>query len=173
MLVFSGSSSNTYTGDTAVNQGTLVLSKSPGINAVPGLLSIGDGLGGADTDIVRLDAAQQMPIDSSVTLNSSGLLNLNNFNQSFAALSGNGHVDFGGSAAILTLGSVGASATFSGAISGAGQLVKAGAGTLVLSGTSAFTGQTFVKAGQLLVNGSQIGFGLAGCLRGGMDSSSR
>ncbi|MEL4431905.1 beta strand repeat-containing protein, partial [Shewanella mangrovisoli] len=54
----------------------------------------------------------------------------------------------------LTTGSNNSSTTFSGVVSGAGSLVKAGTGTFILSGTSTFSGATQVSAGTLLVTGS-------------------
>ena len=44
--------------------------------------------------------------------------------------------------------------TYAGGITGTGSLVKSGAGNLVLSGASSYTGQTSVAAGRLSVNGS-------------------
>ena len=55
---------------------------------------------------------------------------------------------------IETLG--GTSLTLSGTVSGAGSLVKEGAGTLVLSGTNSYTGNTFVQAGTLVGNIASI-----------------
>ncbi len=43
--------------------------------------------------------------------------------------------------------------TYAGAISGAGTVEKQAAGTLVLSGTNSYTGDTLVGAGTLLING--------------------
>nr|WP_258405780.1 putative Ig domain-containing protein [Shewanella mangrovisoli] len=54
----------------------------------------------------------------------------------------------------LTTGSNNSSTTFSGVVSGAGSLVKAGTGTFILSGTSTFSGATQVSAGTLLVTGN-------------------
>lgn len=53
-----------------------------------------------------------------------------------------------------TVDTNGNTATVSGAISGTGGLTKAGAGTLVLSGTNTYSGGTAVNAGTLSVNGS-------------------
>jgi autotransporter-associated beta strand protein len=155
-LIFSGSAANTYAGSTTVNQGTMVLGKAAG-TAVPGTLTIGDGTGGADADVVRLDAAQQMPAGAAVTVNSSGLLNLNNASASLASLAGGGHVEFGGASALLTVGANNASSTFNGLVSGTGQLSKTGNGTFTLTGNNSYTGQTTVSNGTLIVNGTQAG----------------
>jgi hypothetical protein len=54
-LIFSGGSgtANSY-GSTIVNDGTLVLDKSIANVSIPGALTIGDGAGGLNSDIVRL-----------------------------------------------------------------------------------------------------------------------
>lgn len=79
-LTYEGTSVNTYTGTTTVNDGTLVL-KKPAVGgsggAVLGPLVIGDGVGGANADVVRLEGDEQISV-AAVTINSSGLLNLNN-----------------------------------------------------------------------------------------------
>lgn len=80
----SGSSGNTYSGTTTVNAGTLVLSKSSG-NASQGSWIIGDGTG---TDTLRLGASQQIQDSSSidVTINSSGVFDLNGFNETLSQI---------------------------------------------------------------------------------------
>jgi autotransporter-associated beta strand protein len=77
-LEFAGSAANTYTGTTNVNQGTLRLNKSGGVDAIRGSLVIGDGLGGDDADQVLLLAPEQIRDTSSatVTVQSSGRFNL-------------------------------------------------------------------------------------------------
>jgi len=72
-LEFAGAQSNTYAGTTTVNAGTLRLNKSVNIHAVSGPLVIGDGTG---TDVVATASALQLSRSSTVTVNSSGQLNL-------------------------------------------------------------------------------------------------
>src|SRR5882724_13282303 len=83
-LSFSGSNTNSYSGVTAVNQGTLELQKT-GV-AVPGPLTIGDGTGGANADIVRYQADLQIAPSTTVTILSSGQLDLNGFSGAIGSL---------------------------------------------------------------------------------------
>lgn len=81
-----------------------------------------------------------------------GMLDLNGHDLTMASLSGaSGAVALG--AAALTVNQA-ATTTYGGAISGPGSLTKAGAGTLLLTGTNTYSGQTTVSAGTLAVNGS-------------------
>ena len=72
-----------------------------------------------------------------------------------------------GAATILTVGGDNSSSTFGGAISdlwpvnhsATGGLTKAGSGTLVLTGSSSFSGPTVVSNGTLRLNGGMYGFG--------------
>jgi len=78
-LIFSGSTPNTYTNKTFVNAGILLLNKTPQIDSsLHGPLIIGDGIGGANADIVVLANNEQLSDSvTPVTVNSSGLFNLN------------------------------------------------------------------------------------------------
>lgn len=78
-LSLAGSSANSYHGNTFVNQGVMLLGKLAAVNY--GTLTIGDGWGGANADIVR------ETVDDCITggyggvrivIKSSGLLDLNN-----------------------------------------------------------------------------------------------
>ena len=110
----------------------------------------GPTLVGAGT--LQAGAANAFAPTSAFTVASGATLDLNGFSQTIGSLAGAGAVTLG--AASLTAGGDGSSTTFSGGISGAGGLTKTGAGTLVLSGDSAYTGPTTVGAGVLDVNGS-------------------
>ncbi len=159
--VLSGTAANTYTGLTTVNAGELDLNKTAGLNAVGGNLTIGDGAGGANSDIVKLLAANQI-IDTSVVLvnGSSGKLDLNNFSETILSFADTGAVAVNGSSVNLGSGTLtfgdGTNTTFSGAITGVGgNLIKNGTGTHTLAGTTTantFSGLTTVNAGELDLN---------------------
>ncbi len=177
----SGSAANTYTGDTYADEGMLVLAKSAGTAAIPGILYIGDGTYAAT---VRLDASDQIADTALVRLYPSALLDLNGFNETLDALyvtggsvttgagtlTVNGKVQTGSSPTTSTISGnlslPSGTHTFSisdgeadidldipAVISGGGGLLKTRSGTLALSGSSSnsYTGTTTVGAGTLLV----------------------
>jgi autotransporter-associated beta strand protein len=86
VLEFYGSQPNTYTGSTTVSEGTLQLNKSAGVSAIAGALGIGDGAGGAASDVVELLAANQIGNSVTVSIDSSGVLDLNDHNDTIGAL---------------------------------------------------------------------------------------
>src|SRR5262249_29398130 len=79
---------NTYTGSTTVNAGKLLLAKTGGAQAVQEDLIIGDGVGGPDADVVQVTADNQLPTNAFIhlTVNSSGLLDLNNHSNTILGL---------------------------------------------------------------------------------------
>jgi filamentous hemagglutinin family protein len=90
---------------------------------------------------------------SAVTVGAGGTLALTG-NETIGSLAGAGAVALGSST--LTAGGDGRSTTFSGIISGTGDLTKAGTGTMTLSGVNLYTGMTTVNAGTLAVGGSSL-----------------
>ncbi|WP_407174574.1 autotransporter domain-containing protein [Bradyrhizobium sp. STM 3562] len=93
---------------------------------------------------------------SAYTIASGATLDLNSFNQTIGSLAGAGNVTLG--SATLTTGGDNTSTTFSGAISGSGEVNKVGGGTWVLSGDSpGFTGSMTVDGGTVEVDGSIAG----------------
>jgi autotransporter-associated beta strand protein len=121
---FTLSGANTYSGATTIDAGTL---QAGATNA--------------------FSAASEFTIASGATLDLAG------FDQTIGSLEGAGTVTLG--SAELTVGGDNASTTFSGTISGTGgSLIKAGSGTLTLSGINSYTGPTSVNGGALFVDGS-------------------
>ena len=115
---------NTYSGTTAINNGTLALT---GAGAI------------ASTGAVNVAA--------SGTFDISGITATSLIIGSLAGSAGS-VVTLG--AKLLTVGDS-TSPTFAGAIGGSGGLTKTGAGTLVLSGSSTYTGTTSINAGTLQI----------------------
>ena len=119
---------NTYNGTTTINAGTLTISGGSAI---------------ADAATVTLANT------AGVTFNING-------NETIGSLQGGGVT--GGSVALasgqtLTVAETGSN-SFNGSITGAGNLIKSGAGNMTLAGTSTFNGTTTINAGKLVVNGS-------------------
>ena len=88
VLNLSGSSSNTYTGTTSVNEGTVLLNDVNGANAIgaASALIIGDNVGGPNADVVRLLSSNQIAPSATVLVNDSGQLDLNNFTNAIGSL---------------------------------------------------------------------------------------
>ena len=105
-----GSSANTYTGTTTVNEGILLLGKASGQVSVPGNLVIGDG-DGADLDIVRLLSDGQIASTASITINSDGELDFNGHNATFGDLVLNGSTIATGTGTLTLTGNVTASSS--------------------------------------------------------------
>jgi autotransporter-associated beta strand protein len=119
------SGTNTYSGSTTINAGTLQLASTS---------ALGTG---------------------ALTINAGGALDINGFNTSIGSLSGGGLINnlAAGGTPLLTVGSA-ASTTFSGSINnstGTVSLLKVGAGTFTLSGSSSYTGSTNISAGVLKI----------------------
>lgn len=120
-LVLSGS--NTYSGSTTVTTGTLAYG-----------------------------AVSALPSTTDVTVTGTAKLDLAGYSVTIGSLAGTGGVEDSGAAATLTTNGDNASTTFSGVaadLSGPLSLVKAGSGTLTLSGTNTYTGTTTVRSGTL------------------------
>jgi len=111
---------SSYTGGTTVNNGTLMIT---GDDAIPG---------------------------GSLAVNSPGIVDLNNFNQSLAVLLGNGSIVLGPST-VLEISSNTTNSSFSGPITGPGQVVKGGTVTLTLSGKNTFTNGLLIDQGTVIL----------------------
>ncbi len=138
ILVLSGS--NTYSGDTTVQGGTLQLGIA---TAIPS----GTGKG-------------------NVTLASGGILDVNNFSATVNGLSGSGTVTNGLSgASTFSVGSGDATSSFGGVIqdgNGILSFTKVGSGTQTLTAVQTYTGTTTVALGTLklgVANALPFGFG--------------
>ncbi len=132
--------SGTSGGVTQGGPGTLQLS---GTNGYSGPTTISHGT-------LQLGVAHAVPSSSALVLpNTTGAkFDLNNFADTLGGLSGGGS-----SGGDITLGgaslTVAGGGSYGGVISGSGNLIKGGSGTLTLSGKSGYTGATSVAGGTL------------------------
>jgi autotransporter-associated beta strand protein len=171
-LTLSGTTANTFTGMSYVHAGELALSKTAGLNAIAGNITIGDGTTSA---VVRLINADQIADTSVITFTGSGgIFRLNNRNETIGGLSSTGGAGIveneSGSAATstLTVNVASGTHTFSGSLrngdgtgtDGTLALTKTGAGTQVLSGANTYSGATSINEGTLQIStGSTTGTG--------------
>lgn len=94
---------------------------------------------------LQAGVANAIPSNSAVTAN--GIFDLNNFTQTIGSLAGSGSVTLNG--ASLISGNDGTNTDFSGVISGAGSLSKAGGGIFTLSGNNIYVGATAITSGTI------------------------
>jgi autotransporter-associated beta strand protein len=144
---------NTFTGVGTIDKG-IVQMNSAVSRIFQGNVVIGNNVDPANSAILRELNLNDIAFTSQVTINPSGVLDLNTFSDTVGALLGSGSVMV---KATLTIGKDNSAQTYSGIISGTGAVVKAGTGTQTFTGNNTYTGATNLQAGMLLVNGSQPG----------------
>jgi autotransporter-associated beta strand protein len=92
-VTLAGTNANTYTGTTTVRDGTLLLDKDTTAvidGAMSGPLVIGENELPENTDVVRYLRCCQLPDDTDITINTSGLLDLNGFGDNVRNITLNG-----------------------------------------------------------------------------------
>src|SRR6056300_764896 len=134
--VIDGSTAFTKSGD-----GTLLIS---GTQTYTGATTISAGT-------LQLGASNLIVNSSTMAVN--GTLDLNDYNETFADLSGNGSVDLG-SGTLTTIQYN--STTYSGGITGTGDLNKQGGGILTLSGSTDFTGGITIQVGTIKLGANNV-----------------
>jgi autotransporter-associated beta strand protein len=138
--VFTFGGTNTYKGNTAVGNGTMLLA---GANVLPA------------TSVVVLGAGN------------GGVLDLNNLDQTVGGLTGgqrSGSVLLG--SATLTINNTG-TRLFNGGIAGTGGIVVSGTGTQIMTGVNTYTGATSVQGGSLVLPGDGLQLSSAVSIAGG------
>ena len=150
------------TGLTNTGSGTLQIQTANGY--------LGGTLVGSGT--VQFGVDNALPDTGTVTVNGTGVLDMNGYSGAIGPLAGNGTVDtVSGGTPVLTVGSDNGTGTFSGVLkntTGTLGLTKTGNGTQTLSGGNTYSGPTLVSAGTLAVgNSSALGIGSALTIDGG------
>lgn len=168
-LLLDGSVSNNFTGTTLLQQGVMTLSKTNG-PAIPGALTIGQGLDGPNGDVIYTLQNNQLSTSNTVTISSSGLLDVSggaSYNTGVGSLTGSGAVQIGNN--VLYCGYDNSSTSYSGAFNGTASaaLLKVGSGAWTLTGASPFSGIMQIQSGQVFVNGS-MPFTIASFINGAL-----
>lgn len=175
-LTLSGNGENTYFGATAVNAGVLQLNQTGG-HAIGGSssITIGDGIGGANADVIRYINAWGNEILAGIPIfiNDSGLMDLNGFSDDVGPITmdggnittGSGQLELLDSP-ISTLSSANGNSTISGnlLLESGGSDVFAISNTLTVSASISdiSSSETLIKSGPgyLLLTGSNSYNGL-------------
>ncbi|MGL5633154.1 MAG: autotransporter outer membrane beta-barrel domain-containing protein [Azovibrio sp.] len=127
--------------------GTLILSQQ---NTYSGSTTLNEGL-------LRTDVADSLARSSNVIING-GALDLNGKAQHLNRLSGSGgEIRLSGADLTIQNATAADSSSYAGTVSGAGNLIKDGTGSLTLSGQTLWSGETRLEGGALILDGSQGG----------------
>ncbi len=154
----SGTTANTFAGNLNVNDGTLALGKTAGVNAYAGsTINIGDGVGAADSAVLRLDSSNQIINTAALVFASDGRLDLNGQAETVASIAGSGEIAIG--TGQLTAGNA-LNTVFSGELTGTtGTFTKTGSGTLTLASMINYDGVFELAAGTLSLSGITANIG--------------
>jgi autotransporter-associated beta strand protein len=153
---FSGTNFNNYVGTTILQSGYCEFGRTAVDGSTIGDLQIG-GPGSSAT--LRYLVDNQISSNSSVTIFTNCVLDLNSHKEGIDALNGTGTISLG-TLGTLAVGQNNGSGTFNGSISGSAtaagwQLAKYGNGTFTLSGTNTYTGDSHIFGGTMAINGYQ------------------
>jgi autotransporter-associated beta strand protein len=99
-------------------------------------------------------ASYCIPDGSLVTVATNAQLDLNGARAGLCGLTGTGNILLGNGGMLTIATPTGTNTEFDGVVTGAGALIKSGAGSFVLGGANTYTGATTVSNGVLLINGS-------------------
>ncbi|MGO9108091.1 MAG: beta strand repeat-containing protein [Thermoguttaceae bacterium] len=151
VVVFNRSDSTSYAGG---------ISGAGGLQqAGPGTLLLGGNNSFSGNTIVAagvLQLGNSTALQTSTVVVSGGTLDLNGFAAILGGLAGSGNLALG--SGTVTVGGNGSQTIYSGSLSGAANLVKAGSGQLTLTGSSSYTGGTTLNQGVLAI-GSDAALG--------------
>lgn len=159
-LTFSGATGTSLSGTLTINDGTVVLAKTGGANALsPGATFIGNGTGAAGSAVLRLEGSNQLADHSGlITIATDGLFNVNGYTEKIDRITSTGRIDLGSTGA-LTIGVNSGNSSLGGSVLGNGTLIKEGSGSLALLSSIVLAGELQLQGGTLLLSGYNLTVG--------------
>ena len=160
------SGANTFTGGVFIDRGTLEITAG---TLGSGTLELGTTIGGDSAQAATLSiGASGLTISRNMTVNTGGARTLA-FTQTSGESAVSGTLTLNRDFAV-NVTNASATANLTGALTGSNKIFKDGAGTLVLSGSKAFSGQTQIGNGVVIANNSNsMGTGNTGTVTRGID----
>jgi autotransporter-associated beta strand protein len=153
-----GNDDNIYTGGTIVNAGPIKMQKLPGVNAIPGDVTVN----GTGALVMNIGGGEQIADSAIVTLNDSGALSLAGQPETVQTVQGPStgasvSLSTGGTLTVAPMSGVAyndgiGESSFRGSITGSGTVVKNGTGTYAMLGANS-PNSVVVNAGTLKLNG--------------------
>ncbi len=148
-LTIAGPNPNTYTGQTTIEDGTLIFNKTS-TNAVSADVHVGDDTGAPNSATLQLNADNQINDNANLNILSDGHFDMNGHADSVRQLTGTGTVTLGTTLTIDATGSF----QFNGTLQGTGGIHANQNNTFTLGGATpnTYTGLTEVNDGTLQLN---------------------
>ncbi len=158
-LELSGTSANTFSGAFQVSDGTVNLNKTAGVNATgTGNISVGDGVGAANSAVLTLLGSNQINNGSRVTVYGDGKFNLNGLTETIGSFAGTGTIDTGAGGTLIA-GGDNTSTTFGGTLAGTGIIEKVGSGDLTFNTNMNYAGELRLSGGEITLAGINLTVG--------------
>ena len=155
-LAGSGNVLFTQTGGTGSYAAPTYVLSGTGANTGTVRVSGSSGGGATKLQLANVNALESATLD--LATGDNGVVEFTvagNNTYALGGLQGSRPLAFGGN--LLSVGGNDQSTTYSGALTGSGNLTKVGSGRLALTGANTFTGTTSVAAGELSLDGSLAG----------------
>ena len=154
-LSLGGNEPNTMAGGVNVTQGELMLSKTSGVAATGGSITVGQPQAGMVSGRLSLNASHQIPDNFNIFVLKTGTLAMSVGTEVVNLIEGRGTIHIAGGSLTADFES-NTSASFDGTLTGTSGSVfsKAGTGRLALTAVGDYAGKLLIAGGEVTLNGT-------------------